>query len=219
MELKTAMLERRSIRGFHQRPVEQEILRNVLQLAGYAVSANNVQPWEFAVVTGKALDQIRKANMDDLHRGAEMDYLSANPDGVYKERGRAVGKQLYAAMEIAREDKAKRAWWLERGYRFFDAPAAIFLCMDRALDTELFRFDMGCVAQNICLAAMEFGLGTCVEDQAINYQRGLRECLDLPADKLLVTGIAIGYPDNGFPANQVRTQRADVDCLTTWSGF
>ena len=70
MDLKTAICQRRSIRGFTDRPVERETLRQVLTLAGRAVSAVNAQPWEFAVVTGTALDAIRREYMERLERNA-----------------------------------------------------------------------------------------------------------------------------------------------------
>ena len=122
-------------------------------------------------------------------------------------------------MEVAREDKEKRLWWAQRGFRFFDAPAVIILYMDSSLDQAACRVEMGCVAQNICLAAMEHGLGTCVENQAINYQKALRRELGISDDKCFITGIAIGYPDWDFPANNVISTRVDISENTKWFGF
>ena len=122
-------------------------------------------------------------------------------------------------MGIERSDRERRHWWLQRGFRFFDAPAVILLYMDEHWDEMSHRFEMGTIAQNLCLAAMEFGLGTCVEYQAVMYQRGIREQLGLPAGKRFACGIAIGYPDDSFPANQVVTPREDVDAMTHWYGF
>ena len=53
--------------------------------------------------------------------------------GVYKHRQITLAKQLFKAMDIPRENKEKRAWWLERGFRFFDAPAAIIIATDKVL--------------------------------------------------------------------------------------
>lgn len=218
MELVQAINERRSIRGFKKDPVPQDVLRQVLKLAVRSISGNNIQPWEFAVVTGDVLDALRRSNQAALQEMQAADFESAPIHGFYLERGRAIGKQLFMAMDIARDDREKRNWWLARGYSFFDAPALILLYMDKSLD-EIFRFEMGCVAQNICLAAMEYGLGTCVEDQAIEYQKGIREELHFPDSKLLVSGIAIGYPDWTFPANNVVSTREAVDNVTKWYGF
>lgn len=218
MELRKAINERKSIRGFKPDPVSQATLREVLRLATRAVSTVNAQPWEFAVITGDVLAAIGKDNIDSLHSGPP-DMNDVPIEGIYRNRRVTLAKQLFAAMGVARDDRERRSWWEQRGFRFFDAPAAIILYMDSALDEAVFRFDMGCVTQNICLAAMEFGLGTCVEDQAVMYHRGLRNYLNIPQSKRFVTGIAIGYPDWDFPANNVVSPREDVDDVTAWYGF
>ena len=219
MEVKKAITERRSIRGFTDRPVSQEILREVLRLATQAVSAVNAQPWQFLVVTGDVLKSICEDNMDCVRNNLPQDRPFGDLSGIYHTRRVDVAKKLLTAMEIPREDKARRAWWGERGYRFFDAPAAIILCMDEELDECTYRFDMGCVTQNLCLAAWELGLGTCVEYQGVIYERGLRKYLGVPENKRFVCSIAIGYPDPEFPANAVRVGREDVDSVTSWYGF
>lgn len=219
MELKEALLTRRSIRGFKDTPVPKEIIEDILKTGMRAVSANNTQPWEFAVITGDVLKKIGEENVQSFVNGEEEDYGDAAFEGVYRQRLVGVAKQLFAAMDIKREDKEKRFWWVQRGFRFFDAPCAIILYMDGGLDEEACRFDMGCVAQNICLAAMEHGVGTCVEYQAIMYQKALKKHLDLPEGKKFVAGIAIGYPDPEFPANNVVSEREDIDNITKWYGF
>lgn len=219
MELTTAIQQRCSTRGFLPRPVPQEVLRQVLALASRAASANNLQPWELLVVTGEPLERLRQRNLEDNARGVPPDYEGAYPEEPYRHRAKDIGRALFAAMDIRREDRERRRWWGLRGYQFFGAPAVILLCMDQALGSQDFRFDLGCLAQNLCLAAMEFGLGTCIEEQAISYQRGIREVLSLPPSKIPVTGVAIGYPDPDFAANGVKSQREPVDSVTSWFGF
>lgn len=219
MELKEAILTRHSARGFLPDPVPQELLRQVLELGTRSVSAQNTQPWEFAVVTGEKLKALCRENIADLEADREPDYPDVALEGAFLDRARVVGRQLYGAMGIERGDKERRHWWLQRGFRFFDAPAVILLYMDKCWDEMSCRFDMGTVAQNICLAAMEYGLSTCVEYQAIMYQRGIREHLDVPESKRFVCGIAIGYADPSFPANDVVTPRENVDDITRWYGF
>lgn len=219
MELIKAINERKSIRGFKPDPVSKDILMDIMKLATRSVSSVNSQPWEFAVITGHILDEIRKDNMDYVINNLPFDSPDVPIEGIYRERRIGLAKQLFKSMDIAREDRERRSWWEQRGFRFFDAPVAIIIYMDKSMDETTFRFDMGCVAQNICLAAMEFGLGTCVEDQAIMYQRGLRKYLSIPETKRFVTGIAIGYPDWDFPANNVISLREDVDNVTSWYGF
>ncbi|MDD5987132.1 MAG: nitroreductase [Eubacteriales bacterium] len=219
MELREAMETRRSIRGFTGRQVSKEVLQKVLALAARSVSALNAQPWEFVVVTGELLRKIALDNQACFEAGEPETVEDPKLEGVYRERMIGIAKQLFAAMDIPREDKERRLWWSKRGFRFFDAPAVILLTMDASLDEKAHRFDLGAVAQSITLAAMEYGLGTCVEQQAVNYQRGLRRYLDVPESKRYVIGIAIGYPDEEFPANHVRSERVDPESITSWYGF
>jgi nitroreductase len=140
-------------------------------------------------------------------------------ESVYRNRQVELAKQLFKLMDIKREDKEKRAWWLERGFRFFDAPAAIVILTDRALSEHGPLLDVGAVMQNICLAALNFGLGTCIEDQGVLYPEVVRTMANIPDTKRIIISIAIGYPDLDFPANQVQTNREDAETLTTWIGF
>ena len=122
-------------------------------------------------------------------------------------------------MDIQREDKAKRAWWLERGFRFFDAPVAIIVVTDKTLSETGPLFDIGAVVQSICLAALNYGIGTCIEDQGVLYPDVARELAGIPDTKRIMIAVAMGYPDPDFPANRIKSTREPVDRVTTWVGF
>ena len=62
MEFDEVVLGRRSIRGYKQEPVPKEVIEEVLELAIRSPSSMNTQPWHLYVVTGEALDKIRKEN-------------------------------------------------------------------------------------------------------------------------------------------------------------
>jgi len=115
--------------------------------------------------------------------------------------------------------------WGMLGFKFFDAPNAIFILTDRSLyyrddNVNVWPlFDCGLVAQNILLLATDRGLGTIPEIQAVMYPDILRKMLNIPDSKLIVLGIALGYPDGDHPANKIRSDREPVDGLTTWHGF
>jgi nitroreductase len=108
---------------------------------------------------------------------------------------------------------------MERGFRFFDAPAAIILLTDTALTDAGPLMDMGAVMQTICLVALDYGLGTCIEDQGVMYPENIRSVIKVPDTKRIIISIAIGYPDRDFPANHVESPREDIKNLTTWWGF
>jgi len=127
--------------------------------------------------------------------------------------------QIFGLMGIAREDKEKRAEWMERGFRFFDAPAAIILSVDRCLGDGYPLFDIGAISQSICLTALKYGLGTCIEDQGILYPQVVRRFTGIPESKRIIISIAIGYPDWDFPANKLESSREPIESITTWHGL
>ena len=222
MDLIEAIQQRKSIRAFTDKPVPKETIMEILNIACRAPSAMNTQPWEFIVVTGEKLKRIRAAIVEKLKSGAPIvpDHLVVGwpNEGIYKDRQVTLAKQLFKAMDIPREDKEKRAWWLERGFRFFDAPAAIIITTDKVLGEAGPLLDLGAVMQNICLAALQFDLGTCIEDQGVLYPEVFREQAGVPPTKRLIIAIALGYPDPDFPANLICSEREPAENLTTWAG-
>lgn len=183
----------------------------------------NTQPWEFTVVAGDVLSAVKRAIMEKLNAGetphSEHSVVGWPKKSVYRQRQVELAKQIFELMDIQREDADKRQQWLERGFRFFNAPAAIIVCVDRMLAEGSPIFDIGAVTQNICLAALHYNLGTCIEDQGVMYPEALRRHCDIPANKQIVIAIAIGYPNWDFPANRIETTRESVDTVTSWVGF
>jgi nitroreductase len=223
MDIIEAIQFRKSIRGFKPDPVEKSIIREIIDIAVRAPSAMNTQPWEFFVITGEALSHMRKALVEKLKTGSPMkpDHLVVGwpQESVYRNRQVALAKEIFKLMDIRREDKAKRAWWLERGFRFFDAPVAVIVVTDKSLSESGPLFDIGAVTQTLCLAALKYGLGTCIEDQGVLYPEVARELAGIPDSKRIMISVAMGYPDWDFPANRLVSPREPADKVTTWVGF
>lgn len=222
MELKDAVRKRRSIRAYKADPVPQRILAEIVAAALRAPSAMNVQPWEITVVAGRALDEIRRGNLEMLSAGEApgSDFGHSKPyEGIYKERQRALGLGLYSLLGIGRDDKQKRMDWTMKGFRSFDAPASIILCADESLDTRFAASDVGGLVQTICLLALDHGLGTCINGQGIMFPEVVRKVTGIPASKKIYISIAIGYPDPEHPANKLETERATLENVVTWVGF
>ncbi|MGV8079728.1 MAG: nitroreductase [Syntrophales bacterium] len=220
MNISEAIRKRKSIREFKPDPVPGDILREILDLACRAPSAMNTQPWKFLVVTGRTLEEIKRENIEKLRAGIvpgeEHMIVGWSQGSVYRRRQVELAMQLFQLMGIKREDREERTRWLERGFRFFDAPAAVILLTDRALMEGSPILDMGAAMQNICLAALEYGLGTCIEDQGVMYPDVVRKHCGIPDSDMIVIAIAIGYPNPGFPANRLESPRESVDSVTTW---
>lgn len=63
MELKEALLKRRSVRKFTEEPVSHEMIEELLHAAMSGPSACNRKPWEFYVVTNEqVLEELKTAS-------------------------------------------------------------------------------------------------------------------------------------------------------------
>ncbi len=226
MEACEAIRQRKSIRAFKPDPVPHGTLKEIMELALRAPSWANTQPWEFAVVSGKELEQIRQAFADSAEEQANPDI--PHPRGFpepYNTRRRALGMKVFELKGISREDEERRKWWLLQGLRLFEAPCAIYIYIDRSFYLQGHAlnvwpiFDCGLVAENIMLLAPTYGLGTIAQIQAVGYPDILRNILRIADSKLIVLGIAIGYPDWDDPINQLHSEREPLDSISTWYGF
>ena len=223
MDLIEGIHTRKSIRAFTPEKVSKNVIMDILNIACRAPSAMNTQPWEFVVITGEILDNIRSAVVRKLNNKEPMkpEHLVVGwpHDSIYRTRQVELAKKIFKLMDIPREDKNKRAEWFERGFRFFDAPAAIIILTDRSLTEQGPLLDLGAVMQNICLAALHYNLGSCIEDQSVLYPEVVKNLANIPETKRIIIAIALGYPDQDFPANKLKTDRTPIDNITSWIGF
>jgi len=223
MDILEAIRNRKSIRGYKADPVPKTLIRQVLETAIRAPSAVNCQPWEYFVITGEPLRKIRQGSVEKSRAGesphSEHELITWTKDSIYGARQVELAKHIFQVMGIGREDKQKRVEWMERGLRYFDAPAAILICVDKKLSEAGPLLDIGAVMQNICLAALHYGLGTCIEDQGVMYPEVVRQHAGIPESKRLIIAIAIGFPDGDDVANTITSNREPVENLTTWVGF
>ena len=224
MNLDQAIRERRSIRGFSDEPVSRAVLEEVLEIANFAPSSMNTQPWHFHVLTGEVLDNVRRGNSERMLAGIEPSReIAAHGDyaGVHRQRQVEIAKQLFAAMGIAREDAERRQDWVMRGFRQFDAPVSVVVTYDKALDDHgpVAIFDAGAATYGLVLAAWSRGLGAVINGQGIMQSPVVRECADIPEDQVILTCVALGWPDEEFAANGVKSVRRGFGENTSFQGF
>lgn len=222
MELVEAVKARRSIRGYKPIPVARDIIAQILDVARWAPSGSNTQPWEFFVLGGEVLERVKDALQQRFLAGAEptpdFPMASAQPE-VYRERRVALVSALYPLLGFAREDREKRREWYLKMMRAFDAPNVILVATEADAGDSWAMFNIGAVTQTIALVALEFGLGSCIEGALVQYPDVVREILGIPRSKKLVIGIAIGYPDWDLPVNRFRSSREPLDKIVTWCGL
>jgi nitroreductase len=146
--------------------------------------------------------------------------MSGALEGVHRERQVEVAIQLFEAMEIARDDKEKRQDWVLRGFRQFDAPVSIVVTYDRALHGgDVAPYDCGAVTNALVNAAWSRGLGCVINSQGIMQSPVVREHANIPEDEVIMICVAMGYPDDSFPANAVVSRRKSLDDAATFIGF
>ena len=223
MDFTTLVATRRSVRGYKPDPVPRELIDEILHVAKGAPSSMNSQPWHVHVLTGEPLEEVRRRNTELMLAGAKAlrdIHTHGAYEGVHRQRQVDIAKELFAAMGIAREDKAMRQDWVMRGFRQFDAPVSIVLTYDRILDPgATCHFDLGALSYGIVLAAWERGLGTVVNGQGITRSDVVREVANIPDDEVIMTCIAMGWPDDDFAANAVRSVREPNDAFVRYVGF
>ena len=223
MQYDDVVMGRRSIRGYLDKPVPKALVREVLELAMRAPTSFNTQPWNFFVASGEALDKIRKGNVENILAGVP-DSREPRYHGEYEGEHRArqigVAKQLFGAMGIVREDKAGRQDWVMRGFRQFDAPVSIVVTYDKSIrGGDIGPFDCGGVVNALVNAAWSRGLGCVINSQGIMQSPVVREHAQIPDDQSIMICVAMGWPDDSFPANAVVSERKSVDEAATFLGF
>ncbi|MFC1930490.1 nitroreductase [Chloroflexota bacterium] len=226
MDVIEVINQRMSIRAFKTDPVPLDILKRIMEVALRAPSWGNTQPWEFAIVSGRELEEIRRGFIERAEEEPSSDISRPQefPE-PYAARRRARAAKNLEIKGIRREDSEGRGWWRLQGLRHFGAPTVIYICINRSFyfqDKVLNVwpvFDCALVAENIMLAAIKYGLGTVPQAQAVAYPGVLRKVLGIPDSKLIVLGISIGYPNWDDPINQWRTDREPRDKVCKWYGF
>jgi nitroreductase len=217
------VMGRRSIRGFKPEPVPLELIKEILTMAMRSPSSMNTQPWNFTVVTGEPLNLIRAGNTERNMAGVphSREFRTGTAfEGVHRERQIGVAKQLFSAMGIARDDAPARLDWVLRGFRQFDAPVCVIITYDKTLSgSDDTPFDCGAVSTALVNAAWSRGLGAVINSQGIMQSPVVREHAGIADDQVIMKAIAIGWPEESFPANAVVSERKSVDEAARFVGF
>ena len=131
MNVTDAVATRRSIRQFLPTAVPQDALQRVLKKAQRSPSGGNTQPWNAVILTGQPLADLTakikaKAATAPLGEGHEYDIYPKGLEGRYEDQRRGVGKAMFDALGLAREDGAGRVAQMMKNWDSFDAPVQLF---------------------------------------------------------------------------------------------
>jgi len=220
----TEALKRRiSTRKFRPQPLVKQLVHEILDVARWAPSGGNLQPWKVIAVAGA-----ERAAVIELARRF---HAAGSPDEStdrpvyppnlwepYRTRRFKVGEDLYALLEIPRSDRAARLAQFARNYEMFGAPVELFFVIDERMGHAQWAH-LGMFMQSIALAALERGVSSCMQEAWATLRLSLKSHFALDEHELVYCGMALGYADQTAAVNSLRSERAPVEEFASFRGF
>ncbi|WP_050927574.1 nitroreductase [Aestuariivita boseongensis] len=208
-----------SCRAFKPDPVPRADIERIVALARRAPSWCNAQPWQLVITSGNETDAFRTALQ------AEIAQASNSPDipfpekysGIYQDRRRTCGFQLYNAVGIDRGDRQGRADQMMRNFALFDAPHVAIVSSPAELG-PYGAMDCGGFVTAFTTAAQALGIATIPQAAIASYAPFVHRHFEIGEDRLILCAISFGYADMDDPANAFRTDRAEVADIVDWRG-
>ncbi|HKB82097.1 MAG TPA: nitroreductase [Burkholderiales bacterium] len=218
MEYERVIRERYSCRRYLQSPVAKQTIGRILEIARQTPSWCNCQPWQVVLVSGEAIERFRVALHAHAAQGAPVQPDFPFPlryEGIYRERRKVCGVQLYQALGIGREDKSSAAQQSLENFRFFGAPHVALITTEEDLGIYG-AVDCGLYVSNFMLAAQNVGVASIAQAALASYPDFIRSHFGLAPNRRFVCGISFGYADPMHPINSYRTARASERESVTW---
>ncbi|MGB5723787.1 MAG: nitroreductase [Parasphingorhabdus sp.] len=223
MNVTEAVNSRRSVRQFLDKSVDKAILEQVLKTAQRSPSGGNTQPWNAVVVGGDELIRITaaiKARTATAPMGENMEYAiyPKDLDGRYEDQRRAVGRDMFESIGLAREDGAGRIAQMAKNWDSFGAPVQLFTYTRKYMGPPQWS-DMGMWLQTVMLLLREAGLDSCSQEIWAMYGTHMRELLGIDDDHIFFCGMAIGYRDKDAPINNFDVPRVPISDAIEFRGL
>ena len=215
MDLLKVINERKSIRAFKTDPVPREKIEEILNLTIHAPSAINLQPWEFIILTGEEKERLGRK----LIKAYREKQISCGPGNV-KPLPKTIAKRGAKTLELMNpffEEMGLNSdkFINEGSCNFYGAPVAILICLDDSFPTAR-MVDIGIALAYFILTAHDFGFSTCPIGLITAYEDEIRDLLNIPENKNVVIGVALGYPNRDIPINHFKSPRDDLEKFVRW---
>jgi nitroreductase len=215
MKVSKAVAARFSCRAFTAQAVQQQQIQRILDRARQAPSGGNLQPWHVYVVAGEPLRELQalvRQKSLEFPRGETPEYnvYPAELHEPYRTRRYRCGEDLYAALDIPREDRVGRLFQFAKNLDGFGAPMQLFYSIDRKMGNNQWAH-LGMFMQTVMLLAVEEGLHTCPQEAWSAFHGTVADFIGLPDEQMFYCGMAIGHADMDHPVNQWRTERAPLE--------
>lgn len=212
-----AVAGRRSIRRFLPTPIPDEVVLNILAVASRAPSGQNMQPWLVHFVSGETRSRLSCEVIAAAQRGERSDEYAYFPDKIrepYLSRRRKVGYDLFALYGVDRNDLEGRKRAMLRNFEFFGAPIGLFFTMERDWGLGAW-IDLGMFMMSVMTLARAFGLETCPQQAWCEYGAAVRRVLGVAENRVIVSGMALGYADYAANENRLVAERVPVEEFVT----
>ncbi|MDU9002532.1 nitroreductase [Sedimentitalea todarodis] len=218
-DLDALFSRRHSCRAFRPDPVPRAVIQEIIATARRAPSWCNAQPWQVTVTSGADTDRFRTALQQEASSGTPQPDLEwpTRYAGVYQERRRTCGWQLYEAVGVEKGDRAGSARQMMENFALFGAPHCAIVSSPADLG-PYGAMDCGGFVTAFTIAAEAQGIASIAQAAVASYGPFLHDHLDIPKDRLILCGISFGHADTDHPANSFRTERAAVSDIIDWRG-
>lgn len=219
-----AITTRKSVRAFLSTPVERATVEQLLAVASRSPSGSNIQPWKVRVVAGEVRQQLTQAILDAIARDGfdkyqrEWNYYPVQWREPFLGRRRKIGWDMYGLLGIGKGDHEGTHQARLRNYEFFGAPVGMIFTLDEDLEIGSW-LDLGILLGTIMIAARGRGLETCPQAAFADFHSIIRPVLGIPANEIVICGLALGHADPNAPVNALETERAAVSEFTTFHGI
>jgi nitroreductase len=219
-----AITSRKSVRAFLPTPVDRATVEELLAVASRSPSGSNIQPWKVRVIGGEVRASLTQAILDAIERdGAdkyqrEWNYYPVQWREPFLGRRRKIGWEMYGLLGVGKGDHEGTHRARLRNYEFFGAPVGMIFTLDEDLEIGSW-LDLGILLGAIMIAARGRGLDTCPQAAFADFHSIIRPQLGIPANEIVICGLALGHIDPDAPVNELRTERAKVAEFTTFHGI
>ncbi len=191
-----AFLKRRSVRRYRKKQVPEHYIRRILEVARYAPSHGNCQPWKFIVVRDPVIIKGMEESVGQFLQGAVAPASSSDaplgspPPGLHPVPFRLLSQ--------GPQDQTLGLFW--------DAPTVIFPALDmRGIGHP--EIDLGIVGTNIVMAAYSLGLGTCwVGFAEMLNSTDWPSRLGIEEPYRLIDAIAVGFSAGDSQRNMIQRE-------------
>ena len=217
MRLEDALNARFSCRAFRPDPVADATITQIVTTAQKVPSWCNAQPWQLIITRGDATERFREALFDaasTTQAAPDLPWPEGYP-GIYGDRRRACGFQLYDAVGIVKGDRAASAAQMMENYRLFGAPHVAIVTSARVLG-PYGAMDCGGFILAFTLAARALGIDTIPQAAVANHAGFVRDHFGIAEDRMMLCAISFGYADTNHPANSFRSARAELSDILEW---